>query len=193
MTSPVNKPNLPNAVNNADMANLRKMSNIATWPTSRKGQLSQRDRPRRAVTAGPSLFLSRSRQIRERQLVQNVGLFLSRFRTYCQYLSGWHFLPIRNLGGKGRREAIKKGVSRLPRAWPFGCEFASALPGPYRRLRASSGTPLPPRSQRAIGTFSTGAGCEQRHVAGGEAGKLACCPRFPPATPSLKALVHLGG
>jgi hypothetical protein len=41
MTSPVNKPTLPNAVNNATLANLRNMTNIATWPISRTGPTQQ--------------------------------------------------------------------------------------------------------------------------------------------------------
>src|SRR4029450_5763300 len=50
------------------------------------------------------------------QLVQNVGLFPPDLVYTASTSRGGTFCLLARLGGKGRREAIKKGGSRLPRA-----------------------------------------------------------------------------
>ena len=93
-----------------------------------------------AVTLTSHFFLNRSRQIREClstcQLVQNVGLFLSRFRTYCQYLSGWHFLPTRTPRGKGEAGGHQEGG--LP---PSACLAGSQLVVAARADKRTPGSP----------------------------------------------------
>jgi hypothetical protein len=105
-----------------------------------RAKLSQRDRPRRASPQVRAVLLSRSRQIREClstcQLVQNVRLFLSQFGTYCQYLSGWHFLPTRTPRGKGKAGGHQE--TGLP---PSACQAGSHVVVDARADKRTPGSP----------------------------------------------------
>jgi hypothetical protein len=52
--------------------------------------------------------LSTPQLVRNAPVCPTCGLALAQFFAYCQYLSGWHYPPTRDLEGKGRREATKE-------------------------------------------------------------------------------------